>query len=79
MQLGAVIFVGFWGPVVMAMEKLTKSSMQKDGNSPRWVIVLVRWIFILMWACHDNIFASMFGRGDGLTVSTEASRMRNEN
>ncbi|KAI1778793.1 hypothetical protein F4818DRAFT_229628 [Hypoxylon cercidicola] len=65
-KLGAFIFISVWGPVMLAMEKLTKGSIQSDGNAPRWVILLVRCIVFIIWAVHDYLFAPIFGRGDGI-------------
>jgi len=48
------------------MERMTKKSIQEDGNAPRWVIMMVRLVMLIMWAVHDLVFAPVFGRGDGL-------------
>ncbi len=48
------------------MEKLVNGTIQKDGNAPFIVVWLVRCVVSVMWSTHDNIFAPMFGRGDGL-------------
>ncbi|KAI6086514.1 hypothetical protein F4821DRAFT_238415 [Hypoxylon rubiginosum] len=65
-KLGALIFISIWGPVMSAMEKLTKESIQSDGNAPTWVILLVRWTVFVIWVVHDYLFAPIFGRGDGI-------------
>jgi hypothetical protein len=66
-KLGAAIFLAIWGPVMSLMEKMTYATMKKDGYAPRWVIILVRSIVMLLWFTHDAFFAPVFGRGDGYT------------
>lgn len=63
-RFGASVFVSIWGPVMSAMEKLTNANMREDGTAPYWVISVVRWVMVLIWLCHDYIFAPIFGPGD---------------
>lgn len=63
-RFGASVFVSIWGPVMNAMEKLTNANMREDGTAPHWVILVVRWVMVLIWLCHDYIFAPIFGPGD---------------
>lgn len=65
-RFGASIFLALWGPVMAAMEVLTKASLQEDGTAAPLIVSLVRSTLWLIWACHDYIFAPIFGRGDGL-------------
>lgn len=66
-RLGATLFLAIWGPVMFALEQLTRRSIQKDGNAHWLVVLVIRWIMFLMWAVfHDCLFAPVFGRGDGL-------------
>jgi hypothetical protein len=71
-KLGARIFYALWGPVFHELEVLTKRSLQKDGNVPRIVALLVRTVMLIMWVVHDFFFAPLFGRGDGLEEKTYA-------
>jgi gliotoxin/aspirochlorine biosynthesis gamma-glutamylcyclotransferase len=65
-KIGTALFLAFWGPVMASMEKLTKSTLRKDGTVPTIVIYIVRLVIILMWCFHDYIHAPVWGRGDGL-------------
>lgn len=65
-RMGAAIFLGFWVPVMSAMERLTKASLRrsKTGNAPDWVVLIVRAVVIAMWLYHDYVHAPIWGRGD---------------
>ena len=52
------------------MEKITKVTVQRDGKVPLWVMWLVRSVIVMVWFTHDNIFAPICGRGDGLNERT---------
>ena len=65
-RLGAMIFTAIWGPVMNLMEKLVNGTIKEDGNAPFIVVWLVRFVVSVIWSTHDNIFAPVFGRGDGL-------------
>jgi hypothetical protein len=64
-KLGASIFLALWGPVMSAMESLTKASIREDGTATPIIVNVVRLTLWLIWASHDFIFAPIFGRGDG--------------
>jgi gliotoxin/aspirochlorine biosynthesis gamma-glutamylcyclotransferase len=64
-RAGAAVFLGFWGPVMELMEKITRATLQEDGNAPAFVVWLVRFTVYLMWFIHDVFFAPLCGRGDG--------------
>ncbi|KAH8888280.1 hypothetical protein GQ53DRAFT_749209 [Thozetella sp. PMI_491] len=64
--VGATVFLRLFGPVMGALERLTKSQIQSDGLAPLWVVLVVRYTVLALWAIHDIIFAPIFGRGDGL-------------
>lgn len=67
-MIGASLFLAFWVPIMMVMERITKASLRKTdtGNAPIWVISLVRHVVFVMWFYHDFIHAPIWGRGDGL-------------
>ncbi|KAL9084058.1 MAG: hypothetical protein Q9165_008259 [Trypethelium subeluteriae] len=72
-RIGAAIFLALFGPVMQAMEMLTKSSIKPNGYAPRLVIWLVRWTVVMIWVLHDTIFAPIFGRGDGRETAVMAA------
>ncbi|KAL1846608.1 hypothetical protein Daus18300_014199 [Diaporthe australafricana] len=69
-KIGASLFLAFWIPIMMVMERITKASLRKTdtGNAPMWVISLVRLVVFVMWGYHDFIHAPIWGRGDGYGV-----------
>jgi gliotoxin/aspirochlorine biosynthesis gamma-glutamylcyclotransferase len=74
--IGAKLFLLVWIPVMMVMEKITKATVNKNGNGdvPAWVILLVRFVVMAMWTWHDCIHAPIWGRGDGLDQENDTDR-----
>ncbi|KAF2789637.1 hypothetical protein K505DRAFT_312825 [Melanomma pulvis-pyrius CBS 109.77] len=70
-RIGAALFLAFWIPVMLAMERITKAGLKNSGesNAPTWVIIMVRLVVVSMWFYHDFIHAPIWGRGDGLDGS----------
>jgi len=65
-KLGALIFLAIFTPLLSSMEKLCYMFIRPtDGECPRWVKVVVRWVVWWIWFCHDVGFAPIFGPGDG--------------
>jgi gliotoxin/aspirochlorine biosynthesis gamma-glutamylcyclotransferase len=64
-RAGAAIFVGFWGPIMGVMEKITHATLGPDGYCPWVVIAMVRITMLLIWITHDVFFVPLCGRGDG--------------
>jgi hypothetical protein len=73
--MGATIFLTVWGPIMSLMEKITYATMNKDGYAPKWVILLVRSVVMILWFTHDAFFAPVFGRGDGCTEAYMLSKV----
>lgn len=48
------------------LERIVHLTFQEDGNSPPLVKSLVRLTMMIIWFTHDNFFAPIYGRGDGL-------------
>jgi gliotoxin/aspirochlorine biosynthesis gamma-glutamylcyclotransferase len=73
--IGAKLFLALWVPIMTIMEKITKATVDKEGNGdvPAWVIFLVRFVVVAMWTWHDYIHAPIWGRGDGLDQESGGS------
>ncbi|KAF2106370.1 hypothetical protein BDV96DRAFT_507952 [Lophiotrema nucula] len=71
-RIGAALFLSFWTPLMMFAEALTKATANSDGNGnvPKVTKLIVRFILVVMWWYHDHVHASIWGRGDGLQISS---------
>ncbi|PSN67000.1 hypothetical protein BS50DRAFT_634441 [Corynespora cassiicola Philippines] len=65
-KIGAMLFLAFWHPVMLLVEKMALGSLGPDGNAPAGVGQVVRFVVYLMWAWHDCVHAPIWGRGDGM-------------
>ncbi|CZT23706.1 uncharacterized protein RCC_09420 [Ramularia collo-cygni] len=65
-RLGALLFLAFWTPVMLLVEKMALGSLGPDGNVPAGVGQVVRLVVYVMWAYHDCVHAPFWGRGDGM-------------
>ncbi|KAF3483153.1 uncharacterized protein GIQ15_02477 [Arthroderma uncinatum] len=73
-RMGASIFLAFWTPIMALLSTLTHSTTRvgpgNDGHVPPSVRALVRFAMFSMWWIHDVIWAGLWGRGDGLDLSS---------
>ncbi|OJJ45962.1 hypothetical protein ASPZODRAFT_17392 [Penicilliopsis zonata CBS 506.65] len=67
-KAGAAMFWLLWTPIITMMEKTIARTvdLDKGGNAPNWVAVLMRFVVAALWFSHDWVFAPLFGRGDGV-------------
>ncbi|KAH9864490.1 hypothetical protein J1614_010424, partial [Plenodomus biglobosus] len=65
-KIGAMLFLVFWYPVMLLVEKMALASLRPDGNAPAGVGQIVRFVVYVMWAWHDCVHAPIWGRGDGM-------------
>lgn len=54
-----------WMPVLAFAHGLVDATVGSDGDAPALVKVLVRVLFMAMWAWHDYVHSPIWGRGDG--------------
>jgi gliotoxin/aspirochlorine biosynthesis gamma-glutamylcyclotransferase len=66
-RIGAALFLMIWIPIMTLMERITKMTVDKDGDgsAPLAVVRMVRACVVAMWWWHDHIHAPIWGRGDG--------------
>lgn len=62
--IGRVLFVGLWGPAVLATMFLSRMLAGPDGRSPDWVIALSNLVLQTMWRNYDAVFVMVFGEGE---------------
>ncbi|EMD58408.1 hypothetical protein COCSADRAFT_103921 [Bipolaris sorokiniana ND90Pr] len=71
-RIGAMLFLAFWHPVMLLVERMTMASLGPDGNAPAGVGQVVRFVVYIMWAWHDCVHAPIWGRGDGMDAQSVA-------
>jgi hypothetical protein len=60
-----MLFLAFWHPVMLLVEKVALASLGPDGKAPVGVRQVARFVVYAMWAWHDCVHAPIWGRGDG--------------
>lgn len=63
-KIGKFIFLGLWGPWVLAILSLSKAFAGPDGRSPPWLAALANTLFDLVWKSYDGFFVKAFGDGE---------------
>ncbi|KAF1950713.1 hypothetical protein CC80DRAFT_426375 [Byssothecium circinans] len=63
-QLGKGIFMGLWFPVLIMLFGLGKPLRDREGRVPKWLGVLLGWVFSGMWWSYDGGFKGVFGDGE---------------
>lgn len=62
--LGQKLVLSVWWPIMMAFFALAKSLQDDKGRVPKWVGMLMGWIFLSMWTSYDGVWKSIFGDGE---------------
>ncbi|KAK7178675.1 gliotoxin biosynthesis protein [Paraphaeosphaeria sporulosa] len=62
---GQLVFDAGWRPFLRRLVRLTYWRVDKNGNCPSYIAIIVVWVYQLMWMYHDYMHCPMFGRGDG--------------
>jgi hypothetical protein len=63
-KIGRVLFVGFWGPVILAMFALSRLVAGKNGRVPPWMARLSAAVFYYQWMAYDRFYKPVFGDGE---------------
>ena len=78
-RIGATIFLGIWGPLVLNIRHLSKRFADKrSGRSPQWLVTFMRGVFRAMWMTYDGAFKPMFGDGERTIEAAEERMARKE-
>lgn len=63
-RLGAFVFGMIWLPFIQLVFGLNNRYADERGRAPKWLVVLIGWIFRGMWASYDGFFKGLFGDGE---------------
>ncbi|PWY86913.1 hypothetical protein BO70DRAFT_360634 [Aspergillus heteromorphus CBS 117.55] len=63
-RIGKVVFLGFWGPSLLLVLRLSRSLAGTDGRSPGWLMSFGDFVFSGMWQSYDKIFSRIFSDGE---------------
>ena len=63
-RLGAFVFGMIWLPFLSLVLGLSNRYADERGRAPKWLVVLIGWIFRGMWASYDGFFKGLFGDGE---------------
>lgn len=70
-RTGQILFVGFWGPLVMGVIQISKLFADEDGKIPAWLARILGLVFVTMWASYDAAFVKVFGDGERTIGETD--------
>jgi hypothetical protein len=62
--VGKAVFTAIWMPFVMMLFALGKKLQDEKGRIPRWLGLVMGWMFMGMWMFYDAGFSKMFGDGE---------------
>jgi hypothetical protein len=74
-MMGQKFVLGVWWPIIMAVFVMSARLQDKDGKAPKWVGVLMGWLFLGMWTSYDALWKKVFGDGER-TVGDEEDDAR---
>lgn len=74
-QMGKVIFLGLWMPLILTLFKIMASLTDENGRAPEWAQRISAFIFTLCWASYDLFFKRAFGDGER-TIGQGENSMR---
>ena len=62
--VGKAVFMGMWMPFVLFLFALGKKLQDDQGRTPKWLGMLMGWVFMGMWTFYDAGFSRAFGDGE---------------
>ncbi|KAF2683404.1 hypothetical protein K458DRAFT_45828, partial [Lentithecium fluviatile CBS 122367] len=62
--VGKAIFTGIWMPIVMLLFSLGKMLQDEQGRIPKWLGMVLAWVFVGMWKFYDGGFKKVYGDGE---------------
>ena len=63
-KIGQALFMTTWLPLVMLLFGLAKTTSDKEGKIPKWLVLIHGVVFRLLWASYDNVYKKTFGDGE---------------
>jgi hypothetical protein len=63
-RIGSVLFISFWGPVILALFALSRLVAGKNGRVPQWMAKLSAAVFFYQWMAYDRFYKSVWGDGE---------------
>ncbi|KAJ6165005.1 hypothetical protein N7470_003677 [Penicillium chermesinum] len=70
-KVGAVVFGGLWGPVLLSLLKLGRLFAGPDGRMPGWLAAVQNGVQLLMWHAYDYFYKWLFGDGERTINDTQ--------
>ncbi|KAJ5584707.1 uncharacterized protein N7459_004507 [Penicillium hispanicum] len=71
-QIGKVVFLAAWGPVILLLLILGRICAGPDGRSPPWLVGFANLVFGALWNSYDYIFKPVFGDGERTINDTQS-------
>jgi hypothetical protein len=62
--MGRILLLGVWLPIIMAFFAISALLQDKNGKVPKWVGLLMGWLFMGMWMSYDGVWKNVFGDGE---------------
>jgi hypothetical protein len=63
-MMGQKLVLGVWWPIIFAFFAISTRLQDKNGKAPKWVGVLMGWLFMGMWTSYDRVWKNVFGDGE---------------
>jgi hypothetical protein len=63
-RIGSVLFISFWGPVILALFALSRLVAGKNGRVPQWMAKLSAAVFFYQWMAYDRFYKPVWGDGE---------------
>lgn len=70
-KMGVVVFIGFWGPLILFLVKLGGFLAGPDGRTPDWLADTQNVVFRVMWTTYDHFYKWVFGDGERTKNDTQ--------
>jgi hypothetical protein len=72
--IGKTFSVSMWVPFVVLCLWLNRLLKDEEGKSPKWLAVLMGWIFKAMWLNYDTFWKHVCGDGERTIGDTKDNR-----
>ena len=63
-SLGQALLVATWAPFILLVLGLAKTTADKDGKTPTWLVKIQGVLFQSMWDSYDIFYKKAFGDGE---------------
>jgi hypothetical protein len=63
-MVGQKLILTVWWPILMAVFAMSARLQDKDGKAPKWLGVLMGWLFLGLWTSYDALWKKVFGDGE---------------